>query len=150
MEQAPWQRTAAGAGLLGADGRLTPTVFAEMTALATKTGALNLGQGFPDEDGPAVVLEAAREAIASGANQYPPGRGIPALRKAIAVHQSRFYDHRLDPDREVLVTAGAAEAFVVALIPETPLLFTGTDRSVFAITTQDACQAWARRSPSPV
>ena len=74
-----WHRTAAGAGLVGADGSLHPTIFAEMSALAARTGAINLGQGFPDEDGPAEVLEAARAAIANGVNQYPPGRGIPDL-----------------------------------------------------------------------
>src|SRR6187402_3534569 len=79
-----WRRTAAGAGLVGDDGVVRPTIFAEMSALAAHTGALNLGQGFPDEDGPADVLEAAREAIAHGANQYPPGRGIPDLLAAIA------------------------------------------------------------------
>lgn len=111
-----WQRTARGAGLLGADGSAAPTIFAEMSALAARTGAINLGQGFPDEDGPAEVLEAAREAIASGANQYPPGRGIPDLRAAIAEHQERFYGLRVDPETEVLVTAGASEALAAAIL----------------------------------
>jgi N-succinyldiaminopimelate aminotransferase len=102
--------------LLGPDGAPRPTIFAEMSALATSTGALNLGQGFPDEDGPAEVLEAAREAIASGANQYPPGLGMPVLREAIAHHQRRFYGLELDPDREVLVTAGATEALAATLL----------------------------------
>jgi N-succinyldiaminopimelate aminotransferase len=79
-------------------------------------GALNLGQGFPDEDGPAEVLEAAREAIASGVNQYPPGLGMPVLREAIARHQRRFYGLEVDPDREVLVTAGATEALAATLL----------------------------------
>ena len=70
-----WLRTAAGAGLLGPDGSVAQTIFAEMTALAARTGAINLGQGFPDEDVAAEVLEAALEAIAQGVNQYPPGRG---------------------------------------------------------------------------
>ena len=118
MRQIPgaWHRTAAGAGLVGSDGSIRPTIFAEMSALAARTGAINLGQGFPDEDGPAEVLEAAREAIANGANQYPPGRGIPDLLSAVAEHQERFYGLRLDPTREVLVTAGATEALAAALL----------------------------------
>ena len=116
-----WQRTARGAGLLAPDGRIASTIFAEMSALAQSTGAINLGQGFPDEDGPAEVLDAARRAIADGVNQYPPGTGIPALRAAIARHQKRFYGLTVDPDREVLVTAGATEALaatILALVDE--------------------------------
>ena len=111
-----WRRTARGAGLLSAEGAVAPTIFAEMSALAARTGAINLGQGFPDEDGPAEVLEAARAAIANGANQYPPGRGIPALLEAISAHQRRFYALALDPEREILVTAGATEALAAALL----------------------------------
>ena len=111
-----WHRTAAGAGLVGADGSIHPTIFAEMSALAARTGAINLGQGFPDEDGPPEVLEAARAAISNGVNQYPPGRGIPDLLDAIAEHQQRFYGLVLDPAREVLVTAGATEALAAALL----------------------------------
>ncbi|WP_106814291.1 aminotransferase class I/II-fold pyridoxal phosphate-dependent enzyme [Microbacterium timonense] len=111
-----WRRTAVGAGLVAADGSIRPTIFAEMSALAARTGAINLGQGFPDEDGPAAVLEVAREAIAGGANQYPPGRGIPDLLGAIAEHQERFYGLHVDPDRDVLVTAGATEALAAALL----------------------------------
>ncbi len=107
---------AAGAGLLGADGTTAPTIFAEMSGLAARTGALNLGQGFPDEDGPAVILDAAREAIARGENQYPPGRGILDLRSAVSEHQRRFYGLSVDPDREVLVTAGATEALAAAIL----------------------------------
>jgi len=112
----PWQRTAAGAGLLGADGAVRPTVFAEMSALAAATGALNLGQGFPDEDGPAEVLDAAREAIATGVNQYPPGMGMPVLREAIARHQRRWYGLEPDAATEVLVTAGATEALAASIL----------------------------------
>ena len=111
-----WHRAATGAGLVGADGSLHPTIFAEMSALAARTGAINLGQGFPDEDGPAEVLEAARAAIISGLNQYPPGRGIPDLLSAISEHQRRFYGLELDPASEVLVTAGATEALAATLL----------------------------------
>lgn len=112
----PWVRAARGAGLLGADGDLRPSIFAEMTALAVSTGAINLGQGFPDYDGPPQVLEAARQAIADGVNQYPPGTGMPVLREAIARHQQRFYAQVVDPAREVLVTAGATEAIAATLL----------------------------------
>ncbi|WP_322411945.1 aminotransferase class I/II-fold pyridoxal phosphate-dependent enzyme [Microbacterium invictum] len=111
-----WRRTADGAGLLSSDGSTRPTIFAEMSALAARTGAINLGQGFPDEDGPAEVLDAARAAIAFGANQYPPGRGGAELREAIAAHRLRFHGVHLDPDRHVLVTAGATEALAAALL----------------------------------
>ncbi|HEU5222111.1 MAG TPA: aminotransferase class I/II-fold pyridoxal phosphate-dependent enzyme [Candidatus Lumbricidophila sp.] len=113
---APWQRTAAGAGLLDAAGSVAPTIFAEMSGLAARTGAINLGQGFPDEDGPASVLEAARQAIADGVNQYPPGLGMPVLRQAVAAHQARWYGLSVDPDREVLVTAGATEALAATIL----------------------------------
>lgn len=116
MPQPPWRRAAAGAGLVRPDGGIAASVFAEMSALAARTGALNLGQGFPDEDGPAAVLDAAREAIATGVNQYPPGRGIAALRSAVAAHQSRWYGFDADPDSEVLVTAGATEALAATLL----------------------------------
>ncbi|WP_022881289.1 pyridoxal phosphate-dependent aminotransferase [Gryllotalpicola ginsengisoli] len=112
----PWQRAAAGAGLLAPDGSIASTIFAEMSALAVKTGAINLGQGFPDEDGPAEVLEAAARAIREGVNQYPPGIGTAQLRQAIAAHQRRFYGLEVDPDREVLVTAGATEALAASLL----------------------------------
>ena len=111
-----WTSAARGAGLLGADGAVRPTIFAEMSALAVRTGAINLGQGFPDEDGPAVVLDAAVDAIRQGANQYPPGIGVPELRHAIADHQRRFYGLEVDPDREVLVTAGATEGIAATLL----------------------------------
>jgi N-succinyldiaminopimelate aminotransferase len=92
------------------------TIFAEMSALAARTGAINLGQGFPDTDGPPEVVEAAVAALRGGQNQYPPGPGIPALREAIAAHQRRFYGIELDPDGEVLVTTGATEAIAAALL----------------------------------
>lgn len=112
----PWSRAARGANLLASDGTMRPSIFAEMSALAVATGSINLGQGFPDYDGPPEVLEAAREAIAGGLNQYPPGLGMPVLRDAIAEHQRRFYGQPVDPDREVLVTAGATEAIAASLL----------------------------------
>ena len=93
------------------------TIFADMSALAVRTGAINLGQGFPDTDGPAEVLEAAVAAIHSGtANQYPPGIGIPELRHAVARHQKRFWGMEVDPDGEVLITAGASEALAASIL----------------------------------
>jgi N-succinyldiaminopimelate aminotransferase len=92
------------------------TIFAEMSALAVETGAINLGQGFPDTDGPPEVLDAAVDAIRRGMNQYPPGPGTPELRQAIADHQRRFYGYDLDPATQVVVTAGATEALAGALL----------------------------------
>jgi len=93
------------------------TIFAEMSALATSTQSINLGQGFPDTDGPAEIAEAAVAAIRGGlGNQYPPGPGVPELRLAIAAHQQRFYGLTYDPDAEVLVTAGATEAIAAAML----------------------------------
>ncbi|WP_434452465.1 pyridoxal phosphate-dependent aminotransferase [Lentzea sp. E54] len=93
----------------------TSTIFAEMTALAVQHDAVNLGQGFPDTDGPSSMLQAAQSAIASGMNQYPPGPGMPVLRRAIAAHRSR-YGMSYDPDTEVLVTVGATEAIAASLL----------------------------------
>jgi N-succinyldiaminopimelate aminotransferase len=96
---------------------LGTTIFAEMSELAVATGSVNLGQGFPDTDGPAEIARAAADAILSGrGNQYPPGAGIPELRQAITAHQRRYYGLDIDPDREVLVTAGATEAIAAALL----------------------------------
>jgi N-succinyldiaminopimelate aminotransferase len=96
---------------------LGTTIFAEMSALAVSTGAINLGQGFPDVDGPTSVAEAAVTAIRTGlGNQYPPGPGVPVLRQAIARHQRHRYAQSLDPDTQVLVTAGATEAIAAAML----------------------------------
>jgi N-succinyldiaminopimelate aminotransferase len=93
------------------------TIFAEMSELAVATGSVNLGQGFPDTDGPPEIARAAADAILAGrGNQYPPGPGIPELRRAIADHQKRWYDLSVNPDTEVLVTAGATEAIAAALL----------------------------------
>ncbi|MDQ0844081.1 pyridoxal phosphate-dependent aminotransferase [Streptomyces sp. V1I6] len=93
------------------------TIFAEMSALALRTGSINLGQGFPDTDGPEEIREAAVRALRDGrGNQYPPGPGVPELRTAIAEHQRRFHGLTYDPDTEVLVTAGATEAIAAALL----------------------------------
>ena len=93
-----------------------PTIFSEMSALAVRTGALNLGQGFPDVDGPPSVIAAAVAALEHGANQYAPGIGIAPLRAAIARHQQRHYGLEVDPDREVVVTTGCTEAIAAALL----------------------------------
>jgi N-succinyldiaminopimelate aminotransferase len=92
------------------------TIFAEMSALAVRTGSVNLGQGFPDTDGPQEMLAAAVNAIRDGRNQYPPGPGIPELRAAVAAHQSAFWGLNYDPTGEVLVTAGATEAIAAAML----------------------------------
>ncbi|MFG3099706.1 pyridoxal phosphate-dependent aminotransferase [Streptomyces sp. NPDC048182] len=93
------------------------TIFAEMSALAVSTGAINLGQGFPDTDGPEEVREAAVRALRDGrGNQYPPGPGVPELRTAVTDHQRRHYGLSFDPDTEVLVTAGATEAIAAAML----------------------------------
>jgi N-succinyldiaminopimelate aminotransferase len=92
------------------------TIFAEMSALAVRTGAINLGQGFPDTDGPPAMLETAIETIRSGGNQYPPGPGIPELRAAIAAQRHERYGLSYDPDGEVLVTVGATEAIAASIM----------------------------------
>ncbi len=92
------------------------TIFTEMSALAVRTGAVNLGQGFPDRDGPPQVIARAVAALRGGANQYAPGPGVPALRQAIARHQQRHYGLELDPDSEVVVTTGCTEGIAAALL----------------------------------
>src|SRR5438552_19143313 len=93
------------------------TIFAEMSALAGTTGSVNLGQGFPDTDGPREIAAAAAAAVIAGrGNQYPPGPGIPELRQAVAAHQKRFYGLAVDPHTQVLVTADATAAIAAALV----------------------------------
>jgi len=95
---------------------IPPTIFAQMSALAVRTGSVNLGQGFPDEDGPPEVVDAAVAAMRGGANQYAPGIGVPALRQAVAEHQRRHYGLELDPDTEVAITTGCTEGIAAALL----------------------------------
>jgi len=94
----------------------TTTIFSEMSELALATGSLNLGQGFPDTDGPAELVQVAIAAIAAGRNQYPPSQGVPELRAAVAAHQASWYGLALSPEDEVLVTTGATEAIAAALL----------------------------------
>ena len=126
------------------------TIFAEMSALAETTGAVNLGQGFPDTDGPREIAAAAAAAIMEGrGNQYPPGPGIPELRQAVAAHQKRFWGLDLDPDSQVLVTAGATEAIAAALIA---LLEPGDEAIAFEpyYDSYAACIAMAGATRVPV
>lgn len=99
--------------LLSATGT---TIFTVMSALANKHGAINLGQGFPDYDGPPDVIDAAAAALRDGRNQYPPLTGVPELRQAVAAHNKRFYGLDIDPDAEVVVTSGATEAITACLM----------------------------------
>ncbi|GGJ60788.1 aminotransferase class I/II-fold pyridoxal phosphate-dependent enzyme [Glutamicibacter ardleyensis] len=116
FESTPWRRTAQSANLLGSDGEPGLTIFEEITGLANKHQAINLGQGFPDEEGPLAIRELAIKAIQEGANQYAPGSGIPGLRNAIAKHQLRFYGLSIDPDTQVVVSTGATEAIAAAVL----------------------------------
>ncbi|WP_244930319.1 pyridoxal phosphate-dependent aminotransferase [Nocardioides sp. W7] len=95
---------------------IAPTIFSEMSALAVRTQSVNLGQGFPDVDGPPEVIARAVQALEGGHNQYAPGVGVPALRHAVARHQQRHYGIELDPDSEVVVTTGATEGIAAALL----------------------------------
>jgi len=125
------------------------TIFAEMSALAVDTGSINLGQGFPDTDGPREVLDAAIEAIRDGVNQYPPLLGLPVLRDAVADHQRRWYGIDLDPASEIVVTAGATEALAGALLG---MLDAGDEVVVFEpmYDSYQACIALADARAVPV
>lgn len=112
----PWLRTAHGANLVDRNGELGRTIFEDITTLAATHQAVNLGQGFPDTEGPAPVRDAAMRAIAEGANQYAPGGGVPALRRAVSEHQARFYGLELDPDTQVVATTGATEAIAASIL----------------------------------
>ncbi|WP_345216732.1 aminotransferase class I/II-fold pyridoxal phosphate-dependent enzyme [Georgenia halophila] len=116
MVEPRWHDVARATGLLAPDGTVAATIFAEMTALAGRTGAANLGQGFPDVDGPDFLKEAAVAAIRDEPNQYAPGSGVPALRRAVAAHQQRHYGLQADPDTEVLVTVGATEGIAASIM----------------------------------
>jgi N-succinyldiaminopimelate aminotransferase len=120
LPRGAWQDVARATGLLSPTATSTAdvasTIFAEMSALAAATGAINLGQGFPDVDGPDYVKQAAVAAIEGGHNQYPPGPGVPELRRAVAAHQARHYGLDVDPDTEVLVTTGATEALAATVL----------------------------------
>jgi N-succinyldiaminopimelate aminotransferase len=129
---------------------LGTTIFAEMSALAAATGSINLGQGFPDTDGPPEIARAAADAVLAGrGNQYPPGPGIPELRRAISEHQKRFYGLDIDPDTEVLVTAGATEAIAAAMLA---LLEPGDEVIAFEpyYDSYTACIAMAGATRVPV
>ena len=118
MQQKPQDTTGRGGRPLASRLRDAPatTIFTEMSALAARTGAVNLGQGFPDADGPPAVLDAAAAALRGGANQYAPGRGVPALQRAVAAHQQRHYGIELDPATQVVITTGATEAIAAAVL----------------------------------
>ena len=125
------------------------TIFAEMSALAVQSGAINLGQGFPDTDGPTEVLDAAIDAIRGGVNQYPPGPGMAVLREAVAEHQRRWYGIDLDPADQVVITAGATEALAGALLG---MLDAGEEVVVFEpmYDSYQACIALAGARAVPV
>jgi len=97
-------------------GNLPTTIFTHMSALAAKHGAINLGQGFPDEDGPASIREAAAKALRDGPNQYPPTRGLIPLRAAIAKHAKRFYGLDFSAETDVLITSGGTEALTASIM----------------------------------
>jgi len=99
---------------------LPTTIFTVMSALATEHRAINLGQGFPDEDGPLAIREAAARALIEDSNQYPPMKGRVELRRALAAHAARFYDLHFDPETEIVVTSGATEALTAAILAFAP------------------------------
>ena len=110
-----WRRTAEAAGLWH-DGAPTPTIFERMSAAAAEHEAVNLGQGFPDRDGPEQLLRLAADAVLRGPNQYAPGAGLPALRQAVAMHRTEHWGVTEDPESEVLVTTGTTEAITATVL----------------------------------
>jgi N-succinyldiaminopimelate aminotransferase len=127
----------------------TTTIFSEMSELALSTNSLNLGQGFPDSDGPAELRQVAMDAIASGRNQYPPSQGTPELRAAVAAHQEAWYGLTFDPESEVLVTTGATEAIAATLLA---LCESGDEVVMFEPTYDSyaACVSMAGATPKLV
>ncbi len=124
----------------------TTTIFSEMSELALATGSINLGQGFPDTDGPAEMIEVATEAMRAGRNQYPPSQGIPELREAVAAHQAAWYGLRVAPADEVLVTTGATEAIAASFLA---LCEPGDDVVMFepSYDSYAACASMAGTTP---
>ncbi|WP_460681736.1 aminotransferase class I/II-fold pyridoxal phosphate-dependent enzyme [Nesterenkonia populi] len=120
MSQPPWMRSAAGANVYDHDsGTVLPTIYERTTATANQHGAVNLGQGFPDQEGPAWLRQLAAEAVGTDAgpsNQYPPGLGFPWFREAVAEHQRRWYGVDLDPADQVMHATGATEAITASIL----------------------------------
>ena len=106
---APWERLARGAGVLDEQGQVSTTIFETMSALAARHRAINLGQGFPDTEGPKILAASLARAVGEGCNQYAPMAGLPRLQEAIADHEEQAGRRRPDPAAEVTVTAGATE-----------------------------------------
>lgn len=114
-----WREMAEAAGLIGADGAISETIYGEMTRLATRTGAINLGQGAPGTDAPSALIEATAEAMREGYNQYAPGQGHPALLEAVARQRARDFGQAVDTE-EVLITCGATEGLTAAILALVP------------------------------
>ena len=138
-------------------GRLRPfgtTIFSEMTALAARTGAINLGQGFPDTDGPPEIVAAVETALRSGAaNQYAPPAGRPELCAAIAAHQRRRYGLAVDPHDGVQVTFGATEAIAATMLgllePGDEVVVIEPFYDCYAASDRDGGRAPAARDDAP-
>ncbi|MBM6590000.1 aminotransferase class I/II-fold pyridoxal phosphate-dependent enzyme [Brevibacterium sp. RIT 803] len=114
-----WHSMADAAGLINADGTIGETIYGQMTALAAKTGAVNLGQGAPGTDAPVELIDAAADAMREGWNQYAPGQGFPALLEAVAQQRSRDFGHEVSP-QNVLYTCGATEGLTAAILALLP------------------------------
>ena len=120
---------------------LDTSIFTVMSALAVRHQAINLGQGFPDIDGPAGIRAVAAQALIDGPNQYPPMRGVPGLRQALSAHAARFYELAYDAQHEVLVTSGATEALAAAIFA----LVARGDEIVLIEPHYDAYRPWPKR-----